>query len=78
MPLTPAEIENVFASFDNTVEREVLDENGSGKPNGKARPTSLNAEALSYMMFTPIKYVVPGIIVEGLTLFAGKPKVGKS
>ena len=29
-------------------------------------------------MFEPIKYVVPGVIVEGLTLFAGKPKIGKS
>jgi hypothetical protein len=30
------------------------------------------------MAFKPINYVVPGIIVEGLTLFAGKPKIGKS
>ena len=28
--------------------------------------------------FAPIKYVVPGVIVEGLTLFAAKPKTGKS
>jgi hypothetical protein len=28
--------------------------------------------------FDAIKSVVPGIIVEGLTLFAGKPKIGKS
>jgi RecA-family ATPase len=30
------------------------------------------------MRFDPIKFVVPGYIVEGLTLFAGKPKIGKS
>ena len=30
------------------------------------------------MTFDPIKYVVPGYIVEGLTLLAGKPKIGKS
>ncbi len=30
------------------------------------------------MRFEPIKYVVPGIIVEGLTLLAAKPKMGKS
>jgi RecA-family ATPase len=30
------------------------------------------------MTFEAIKYVVPGIIVEGLTLYAGKPKFGKS
>jgi hypothetical protein len=37
-----------------------------------------NLGALKTMTFAPIKYVVPGIIVEGLTLFAGKPKIGKS
>jgi hypothetical protein len=36
------------------------------------------AEALKIMTFLPIKYVVPGILVEGLTLLAGKPKIGKS
>jgi len=30
------------------------------------------------LTFSPIKYVVPGVIVEGLTLLAGKPKLGKS
>src|SRR5262249_45271254 len=43
---------------------------------GKIKP--LSAEAIMGMSFSPIKYVVPGIIVEGLTLLAGKPKVGKS
>jgi hypothetical protein len=33
---------------------------------------------LNVMRFEPIKYVVPGIIVEGLTLLAAKPKIGKS
>jgi hypothetical protein len=44
------------------------------EPIGPARGT----EDLKTMTFAPIKYVIPGIIVEGLTLFAGKPKVGKS
>jgi hypothetical protein len=43
----------------------------------KASPPT-NAKALQTMTFPAIKYVVPGVIVEGLTLFAGKPKVGKS
>src|SRR5262245_18054853 len=38
----------------------------------------LSAETLMTLTFSPIKYVVPGIIVEGLTLLAGKPKLGKS
>ena len=47
-------------------------------PHTLSSPPPLSAEALSTMTFQPIKYVVPGIIVEGLTLFAGKPKLGKS
>jgi hypothetical protein len=39
---------------------------------------ALCTEGLQAMTFAPIKYVVPGIFVEGLTLLAGKPKVGKS
>jgi hypothetical protein len=37
-----------------------------------------SAEALKIMTFQPIKYVVPNLIIEGLTLFCGKPKIGKS
>jgi hypothetical protein len=37
-----------------------------------------SAEGLKAMIFEAFKYVVPGILVEGLTLFAGKPKIGKS
>jgi RecA-family ATPase len=37
-----------------------------------------DAVQLSRMEFEPIKTVVPGIFVEGLTLFCGKPKIGKS
>ena len=32
---------------------------------------------LEHMTFDPIKAVVPEILIEGLTLFAGKPKAGK-
>src|SRR3954452_14561503 len=37
-----------------------------------------SALALQRMRFPPIKYVVPGYIVEGLSLLAGRPKRGKS
>ena len=39
-------------------------------------PTS--ASALQAMVFPPIKYIVPRYIVEGCTLLAGAPKLGKS
>lgn len=47
----------------------------------KRRPASsrwLSARDLDAMTFPEIKYVVPGWIVEGLTLLAGAPKLGKS
>jgi hypothetical protein len=36
------------------------------------------AAALRTMAFPDVSYVVPGIIPEGLTILAGRPKVGKS
>lgn len=37
-----------------------------------------NAAALLQTDFPPVRYVVPGLIPEGLTMLAGKPKIGKS
>jgi hypothetical protein len=45
-----------------------------GTKPGKAH----GGEDLQLMTFAPIKYVVPSVIVEGLTILAGKPKLGKS
>lgn len=38
----------------------------------------ITARELMAKTFPPIKYVVPGYVVEGLTVFAGAPKLGKS
>lgn len=38
----------------------------------------LSAAALNAMKFDPVRFVVPGILPEGLTILAGKPKFGKS
>jgi predicted transcriptional regulator len=46
----------------------------TSKDNGNL----FDAARLKQMQFNPIKFVVHDYIVEGLTLFAGKPKVGKS
>jgi phage/plasmid primase-like uncharacterized protein len=40
--------------------------------------TSYRASELQYMEFPPVKYVVKGYIVEGLSLLVGRPKLGKS
>jgi RecA-family ATPase len=38
----------------------------------------LSAAALGAMTFPPIKYIVPGVLPEGATILAGRPKLGKS
>jgi hypothetical protein len=58
------------------VYRKIRD-NAQETPKRAAGP-AVCAKGLQVMTFAPIKYVVPGIFVEGLTLLAGKPKVGKS
>jgi hypothetical protein len=53
------------------------------KCNGNAdkagwRSHIFTAAALRTMEFPPVSYIVPGIIPEGLTILAGRPKIGKS
>ena len=49
------------------------------KQNSKTwRDGLITAEALQSKQFKPIRIVLPGIFPEGATIFAGKPKVGKS
>jgi hypothetical protein len=38
----------------------------------------LTARELCTMTFKPLKFIVPGILPEGLTILAGRPKIGKS
>lgn len=42
------------------------------------RLSQVTAADLQHMTFPPVSYVVPGYVAEGLTLLAGKPKLGKS
>jgi hypothetical protein len=48
------------------------------QPTRKSAINHLQASTLMDTKFNPVNYVVPNIIVEGLTIFAGKPKIGKS
>ena len=41
-------------------------------------PVGIRASELQALEFPPIKYVIPGYVAEGLTIFAGRPKLGKS
>jgi hypothetical protein len=46
--------------------------------NDNTKDDTINAETLLGMDFAPLEYVIPGYVVEGLTLLGGKPKLGKS
>jgi len=53
---------------------------GTGVPDKNAGWQShvFTAAALQAMTFPEVSYVVPGLIPEGLTILAGRPKIGKS
>ena len=46
--------------------------------DGEPKEVGMPADVLCATVFEPPNYAVPGYIVEGLTLLAGKPKIGKS
>ena len=50
----------------------------NGNDRSQWRSAVITASDLKVKSFEPAKYVVPGYIPEGVTIFAGKPKVGKS
>lgn len=54
------------------------DETEETKPNGADKPSALTAASLKTMTFPPLKWVVQGLLAEGLALLIGKPKLGKS
>jgi hypothetical protein len=41
-------------------------------------PGLITADELQAKLFEPVMFVIPSLIAEGLTLLAGKPKLGKS
>jgi hypothetical protein len=55
------------------------EENGSPKQDAAvSRTQPLTAAELMAMTFEPTRWVVPGVLPEGLSLLVGKPKKGKS
>jgi AAA domain/IclR helix-turn-helix domain len=64
------EVERVY----NKIQTKREAQPAPSRPSGPAGC----AGTIMSMHFAPIKYVIPGVVVEGLTLFAGKPKIGKS
>ena len=53
--------------------------NGRDRPSdAMPLPAFISAADLQVTEFPPVSWVVDGLLPEGLTLFAGKPKLGKS
>jgi RecA-family ATPase len=46
--------------------------------NDNKADDSIDAQSLMAMEFAPVDYVVDGYVAEGLTILAGRPKLGKS
>jgi predicted ATP-dependent serine protease len=67
-----------LAQNERADERAAFHEACTPRPRFVAPRSSYTAPELQAADFPPIKFVVPGYIVEGLTLLAGKPKFGKS
>ena len=67
---------DVGAKYDNW---RKAGEDGKKSANGKAdEDYECSLAMLESKCFTSIKWIVPEFILEGLTIFAGKPKIGKS
>ncbi|MGB6938461.1 MAG: AAA family ATPase, partial [Xanthobacteraceae bacterium] len=45
---------------------------------GGWRSKTIKASTLQTMTFAPVRYVLPGYVSEGVSILAGKPKIGKS
>lgn len=68
----------VVLEMDNPDHRAKLAGLQAGLKAKAAKPFGVDAGKLQSMKFPPIRYTVPGLLPEGLTLLAGKPKSGKS
>jgi hypothetical protein len=73
-----------FADVEDHVDETVNKPGPNGKadsgPNGEVgwREHVFTAASLRKMKFPPVMFCVPDLIPEGLTIIAGKPKIGKS
>jgi hypothetical protein len=58
--------------------KDYLDVLNESRPEALGRPETLDGKALDSLVLDPPRWAVPGVLPQGLTLLAGKPKQGKS
>jgi AAA domain len=80
---TPYQLEEVARKFNGAAsaatgrsDRDVI--NLAALGNRGPELETISADKLAAMDLPPVKYIVQGYIAEGLTVLAGRPKVGKS
>ena len=64
--------------WDRTLDRASTDVEALPLPDGVGMPSLITAKELQETEFPPVSWVVRDLIPEGLTILAGKPKLGKS
>lgn len=64
-------------TWDNRINRAMNGSNGTD-PSSQHLPATISAQELQRLEFPPVSWIVKGLMPEGLTLLAGKPKLGKS
>ena len=74
-------VEETAAKIVDEVKRRVV----SNQPPPKTFPNSsaveddtIDVDALLRIDFPPLNFIIPGYVVEGLTILGGRPKLGKS
>jgi AAA domain len=80
---TPYQLEEVARKFNGVTsavngrsERDII--NLTAAEHRGPELETISADKLAAMELPPVKYIVQGYIAEGLTVLAGRPKVGKS
>ena len=51
---------------------------GARKTAPTWRDNAITAKELQNRTYPPVRYIIPGLIPEGLSLLVGRPKIGKS
>src|SRR4051794_36654660 len=81
MKAKPLDANDVLREQGEEVLRDAFDTAPRNKPASKTRPNGpgiYTTDSLRFQQFPTLKMICGDIVVEGLTLLAAKPKIGKT
>jgi RecA-family ATPase len=70
--------DGLVAGFDILQSTDRAWARGDRKSAPSWRSHAFTAKELQFRTYAPIRYIIPGLIPEGLSLLVGRPKIGKS